>query len=436
MLGHVIREKGYIYLNNECPVHGNNCPHNGQSSLQVGRILKSYQAKAYVELRKLSIKELIKLANCDCAIVAVQARCALSRRLAIFEGVESTKIKDEDLKAVRDINSNFIDFVKYNLWYIIRNASARVKVSIIETLAETPDTAAAAITSNTFIKTLRLARMVTDPKSKPIDCHVTQFRKEEGIRTSCCVASDTAQVLLIRLRSLLFNNPLVWIFLYDVLKHDIEDEKHIFNTADKIHFYRLWDQSPIKLSSKAISILKPSSANLKYTQLYKEHHKKHSQYGSSSFMPEKDKSFLLMNKCQKVMDYGCGKSDRSDLDFTWVKYDPCINEYSTPYNDKVDGVICYDVLEHVPLDELDVFVKWVSLYSPRAIVLGICTRTAVAVLGNGENAHCTVRDTEWWVKWAKKAFAAHYTPSVEVKSFAKCRDTKRTDHVTLHIKPK
>jgi hypothetical protein len=68
MLGHVIREKGYIYLNNECPVHGNNCPHNGQSSLQVGRILKSYQAKAYVELRKLSIKELIKLANCDCAI--------------------------------------------------------------------------------------------------------------------------------------------------------------------------------------------------------------------------------------------------------------------------------------------------------------------------------------------------------------------------------
>ncbi len=77
-----------------------------------------------VELRNLSIKDLIKLANCDCVIVAVLARCALSRRLAIFEGVsctpsiyvsgkkpalgENTKIQDEDLKAVRDINSNFI----------------------------------------------------------------------------------------------------------------------------------------------------------------------------------------------------------------------------------------------------------------------------------------------------------------------------------------
>ena len=448
MLDHAIKDKGHVYLNNECPMHGADCPNNGRGILYVGKILSNHSSTTGIELRKISLEDLFKLAKCDCIIAATLARCALSRRMAIHDGYSSApgaylknyKIGHKAAQSIRNFNKEFADFIKHNLWYIVKNAHVRIKISIIDTLAEIPgikpEIKAAAIASSTIIKSSRLARTVTNPKSEPIEVgvNVNSFRLDEGIRFSCDVASDTAQAMLMRLRSLLFDDPLVWILSYEVIKHDMEDQKHIFNTADNIHYYRLYDQGPTKLKDAALKYLKPSCANLKYMQLYKEHHRNNSNYGNSSFMPEMDKSFLLDNKCQKVMDYGCGKVGRNDRDFTWVKYDPCIAEHSTPYNDKVDGLVCYDVLEHIPLNELDVFAKWVSLYSPRAVVLGICTRTAAAVLRNGENAHCTVQNAEWWVKWAKKAFVTHLNPDIELKSFSKCRDTRRLDFVTLHIK--
>jgi hypothetical protein len=427
-----------------CPFHGVSCPNVREDPHRFNISQPANNAASPIAdndvriNRNLSDDRLLEAVNSKCIIAATYARCCVSRRLAISQNNSAhifeydKKIKNPPIEAMREVIDGFNQFINDNIWHIIQDAHVRVKLSIVETYAEIPETAGAAIAANSLIRSLRLARMVTDPKQKVIsNPKASEYCKKEGIAHTCLVATDTAKAMLVRLRSILYSHPVLWMIVYSILEHDLQDPKHIFNTADNIKYQRLYHQgNQPSLASEARDILMPSPMNIKYQHLYRTHHIRHKSYGSASHLPEKDESFLLANKCVNVMDFGCGKSKRLHTgNFNAIFFDPSIKEYSKPHRDVVDGIINYDVLEHIPTQGLDVFVKWVAMYQPKCIVLGICTRIAGAVLNNGENAHCTVRNSNWWIKWADQSFKSIYNSNVEIKQIK----SNRADYLTLHL---
>jgi hypothetical protein len=427
-----------------CPLHGYSCPNKIDANPH-SNPHTHYQPAAPKDddganiNRLLSDDDLLKAINSKCIIASAHARCCVSRRLAITQNncahtwEYNKKLENPPIEAMREITNTFNQFINNNLWHIIENAHVRIKLSIVETYAEIQETAGAAIAANSMIRPLRLARMVTDPKQSAIPTpKASDYCKKENIAATCLVAADTARAMLVRLRTLLYSHPALWMIVYGIFEHDLQDKNHIFNTADNIKYQRLYNHGAApSLASEARSILMPSPMNMKYQHLYRTHHIKHKGYGSASHIPEKDESFLLTNKCVNVMDFGCGKSNRLDTcKFSVVRFDPSIEKYSKPHRDTVDGLISYDVLEHIPMQDLNVFVKWVAIYQPKCIVLGICTRIAGAVLSNGENAHCTVRGSNWWIKWANKSFKSIYCSNIVIKEIK----SNRKDYLTLHIR--
>ncbi len=110
----------------------------------------------------------------------------------------------------------------------------------------------------------------------------------------------------------------------------------------------------------------------------------------------------------RVLDYGCGQSRLVD----WiarlnaahaVRYDPAIPEHSTLHSDGVDLVLCTDVMEHIPEDDVSDTLQEIASISINAY-FNIALTPASEILPNGENAHCTVRPARWWARQLRAHF--------------------------------
>lgn len=126
---------------------------------------------------------------------------------------------------------------------------------------------------------------------------------------------------------------------------------------------------------------------------------------------------LRQQGCASVLDYGCGRGDAQRcfrVDFLWnVKYrgyDPAVDAFpdTVPEEagfgfvkklpaEKFDAVVCTDVLEHIPEEDLRAWVmdELFSIAS-KFMFIKVPTWAASKTLPNGENVHCTVRPREWW----------------------------------------
>lgn len=110
-----------------------------------------------------------------------------------------------------------------------------------------------------------------------------------------------------------------------------------------------------------------------------------------------------------IVDYGAGRSliaeaiARKAGIGRVARFEP-----SLPGLDrKPDGVfallVSFDVLEHVPEEEMDSVLHEMSTMCKNALLI-IDTRPAKALLADGRNAHVSLHDEAWWLKRLQQHF--------------------------------
>lgn len=77
-------------------------------------------------------------------------------------------------------------------------------------------------------------------------------------------------------------------------------------------------------------------------------------------------------------------------------YDPGYPPFSALPEGRFDGVVCTDVLEHCPEEDLPWIVAELFGYARLFVFANVACYPAAKILPNGENAHCTVRAVEFW----------------------------------------
>jgi len=137
------------------------------------------------------------------------------------------------------------------------------------------------------------------------------------------------------------------------------------------------------------------------------------------------KNLIQMTRAQSLLDYGCGKGKQYFVENLHIQYfdgimphlyDIGIDKYNNLPEEKIDGVFSTDVLEHIPEEELDdVFSEMYSLAN-KFVYHGICTIPADTFLPNGENAHVTLHELDWWTDKIK--------PYAKLKTLVYCYGDK------------
>lgn len=103
-----------------------------------------------------------------------------------------------------------------------------------------------------------------------------------------------------------------------------------------------------------------------------------------------------------ILDYGCGKGEQYSIRklHKFWGVEPTLYDIAT-YPEKpegtFDGVICTDVLEHVPEELVKDTIAELFSYARKFVFMSICTRDAKKTLPDGRNAHLTVRPQQWWL---------------------------------------
>lgn len=139
------------------------------------------------------------------------------------------------------------------------------------------------------------------------------------------------------------------------------------------------------------------------SEQYGQLHRRREEFGSSDGGPHLP--FLLAaiaaTGARSLIDYGCGKgaavTRMAELGFEVRGYDPFVDEFSVIPDGPFDLLYSFDVLEHIPLADMDGVLAMCAKFSDTAILvphLGLASTT----LPNGENAHCTILSPEKWVE--------------------------------------
>ncbi len=116
-----------------------------------------------------------------------------------------------------------------------------------------------------------------------------------------------------------------------------------------------------------------------------------------------------------ILDYGSGKGQQYEispvriegegqwsnlLDYWEVGaircYDPTYAPFSELPTARYDGVICTDVLEHCPEEDVGWILEEIFGFAGRFVFASVACYPARKRLPNGENAHCTIRPMQWW----------------------------------------
>jgi hypothetical protein len=149
-----------------------------------------------------------------------------------------------------------------------------------------------------------------------------------------------------------------------------------------------------------------------WIEQYKQYHLENTDYGNGGCL-----KFYLQHivdlvqdwNAESLLDFGCGKAE-GYLEYKHHEhwgimpslYDPAIPEYQNIPEGTFDGVISFDVMEHIPKEQIPETFDQIFSRADKFVFLGIATSPAKAVLPNGDNAHCTVEPIGWWEEMVHK----------------------------------
>lgn len=154
-------------------------------------------------------------------------------------------------------------------------------------------------------------------------------------------------------------------------------------------------------------------------------------YNNNLFNLKNYKEFLKNtfheNKINSVLDYGSGRSDWNDKGFDkdnnlsakeYFNLDKVFQYEPTIYNTSkkiTDCVLCFDVLEHIFISDLNKLVSDLYYHASSLLILQVACYEAKAKLPNGENAHITLRNPIWW-----KGFIDAVSSNFKIKTILIC----------------
>ena len=145
---------------------------------------------------------------------------------------------------------------------------------------------------------------------------------------------------------------------------------------------------------------------------YKQFHAdQNTNYPGNNLKPQLQHILDLIKdmKPETLLDFGCGKGQQyskwkhhEDMGIMPTLYDPAVPEFETLPDGPFDGIISTDVLEHIPEEQIPETINMITKRADKFVFLAIATSPAIAILPNGENAHCTLKPMSWWTKMYKK----------------------------------
>ncbi len=155
-----------------------------------------------------------------------------------------------------------------------------------------------------------------------------------------------------------------------------------------------------------------------------------------------------------ILDYGCGKGQQywprrmtdpaegieyPDIRSYWGVqnihcYDPGYQPFMELPTGKFDGVICTDVLEHCPEDDIPWILDELFGYATKFVFANAATFPAEKRLPSGGNAHCTVKPARWWEEQVGRA--ARKRPSLVYElRISYLKDSKMLEKTVVSTAP-
>jgi len=121
----------------------------------------------------------------------------------------------------------------------------------------------------------------------------------------------------------------------------------------------------------------------------------------------------LQYRARGIVDGGSGvEIEYPDIRSYWGVdsvhcYDPAYSPYAQVPQAKFDGVICTDVLEHCPEEDMPWIVAELFSFARRFVFANVACFPAQKRLPSGDNAHCTIRPPKWWRELIQHCSASH-----------------------------
>lgn len=139
------------------------------------------------------------------------------------------------------------------------------------------------------------------------------------------------------------------------------------------------------------------------------------------------KRLIDLTGARRILDYGSGKGLQyqarditlPDVPGTWPSvqdywdvesihcYDPAYTPFSELPRGAFDGVISTDVLEHCPEEDMPWILDEIFSYARKFVFANVACYPAKKRLPTGENAHCTIKDMDWWVEQIEQVANKH-----------------------------
>jgi hypothetical protein len=157
------------------------------------------------------------------------------------------------------------------------------------------------------------------------------------------------------------------------------------------------------------------------------------------------KRLIRLTGSRTILDYGAGKGQQyhprrmldeeerieyPDIRSFWGVsdircYDPGYQPFSRLPEGKFDGVVCTDVLEHCPEEDIPWILDELFAFADKFVYANVACFPARKRLPSGGNAHCTIKPARWWEEQLERPARANPSLRFEFRlAYIKAEDLK------------